>query len=313
LVVLIAIGVGGALSNLAELIQKGSVTDFLLIHNLGDFSAGDLLAMVGFSGALVLSATPDRVGVRKRFIVFTIGVAALSLVSVPMIRPPLNHILPLTFLLASLVWLIGYLWWRIRTGNQLLATLARVVPPDPGPETDRALADLELALRNNLHRDIAASGRALNKLAIAYAKFSRKDDLRRIADQLMRTAEEVDNDAMRARALEYLGFASFLEDDVMHANRLWRESLQLTNQQRNDAHSLRLLANIAGSDAELGRLGDAERTYLSAISLAQRLGSSDAEAELREAMNRVETAQSEHSRMGSGTFGTDGQHPDQPE
>ena len=292
LVAAIAIGSGGALSNFAELLQKGSVTDFLLIHRLGDFSAGDFLMIMGCAGSLVLLVSPDYVGVRKKHIALAIVGVVGSLIALPLIRAPLNHLVPLALLLAGLAWLSGYLWWRVRSGNQLLGTLARDVPPDPGPETDRVLEALELALRNSTHVDLDASARALARLANAYRTLGRREDLRRISDAFLRTADEVQNDRMKAWALDYLGAAHYLENDPALANVLWQESLLLANQQGDDRHKLRLLASIARAEVELDRSEDAERTYASALDLAERLGITEMAARLRHELSLVGPSES---------------------
>jgi len=292
IVAAIAIGSGGALSNLAEWLQKGSVTDFLLIHDLDDFSVGDFLMIAGYALALVLLVSPDYVGVRKRHIVLAIGVVVVSIVALPLMRSPLNHLLPLGLLLAGVAWLTGYLWWRVSVGNRLLGTLASDVPGDPGTETNRVLEDLELALQRSTHIDLAASAWALDTLAYAYRGLGRPEDLRRTSDAYLRTAEEVKSDRMKAWALDYVGAAHSLEDVQARANLVWQESLVLANQQGDDRHKLLLLANIAWAEGELDRADDAQRTYASALDLAERLGNTEMASRLRNAISLVRPSES---------------------
>lgn len=287
LIVSIAVLSAGVLSNFVELLQRGSVTDFLLIHNLGDFSAGDFLSVIGVAATFVFLVPPDYIAVRNRHVLFAIGAFVVSLIALPLIRPPLSHVFPLGVLLASLVWLGSYLLWRVSVGNRVLETLASDVPHDSGPQTGRVLEDLEAVLQNSTHTDLAASARALAKLADAYWRLRRPEDLRRTSDTYLRVAEEVNNDRMKAWALDCLGFVYCLEDDPAQASRAWQESLRLANQQRDDRHKLLLLANIGWAEVELDRTDDAQRTYASALDLAERLGNTEMTSRLRHALSLV--------------------------
>jgi hypothetical protein len=277
----IALVAGAAASNLVEFVQKGSVTDFLLVRDVGDFSAGDIAMIVGCAGSIVLWVAPDQVAVSKRHIAIALAAAGISLTALPFVRAPLNHLPFLAVLLASISWLVGYFVWRMRIGSQLLATLTRDVRVDEGPETDLLLRDLETALSNNLHRDLAASKGALAKLANAYTKLGRRDDLRRTADAYLGVAEDVDNDRMKAWALHHMGSSWVLGGDLGEADRVWRQALRLAEQQSDDPHRVRLLGDIAWIEAEMDKPGDSRATYLSAIDLADRLGDAEMASRLR--------------------------------
>ena len=248
--------------------------------------------LIGYAAAIALLASPDYVAVRRRHIAMAIGGVVVGLAATPLIRAPLNHLYPLTLLVASVDWLGPYFWWRIAAGSQLLGTLATDVPHDPGPETDRVLEDLELAVQASAHADLAASAWALAKLANAYRSLGRPEDLRRTSDALLRTAQEVDNDRMKAWALDYRGAAYSLEDEPAEAHLVWQESLLLANQQGDDRHRLLLLANIAWAEVELDRTNDARRTYASALDLAERLDNTDMAFHLRHALRNVGASES---------------------
>jgi len=292
LLIAIAIGSGGLFSNLAELLQKGAVTDFLLVGNLGDFSAGDLLMVVGTAWAIVQLISPDYVQVRSSHTLIATGTVLVSIIALPLIRPPLNHLPALALLLAGLIWLTTYFRWRLSVGKRVLGTLAAIVPSDPGPDTDQALEELEHAVQNSAHTDLTASARALAKLADAYARLERGEDLRRTSEAYLRTAEEVKSDRMKSWALDYLGVALSLRDDPASANRVWQESISLANHQGDERHRLRLLVNIGWAEVELDRWEDAQRTYTSALQVAERLGQVEMASYVRDRLNFVRGSES---------------------
>jgi hypothetical protein len=280
----IALVVGSAACNLVEGLQKGSVTDFLLVGD-GDFNAGDIVMIVGIASLFVLWLAPDHVAVTKGHIAVALGAAGISLVALPLVRAPLNHGPFLAVLLASLTWLAGYVVWRIRIGSQLLVTLSRDVKASASRETDLLIQDWELALSRNLHRDLAASRGALAKLAGAYTELSRRDDLRRIADVYLGVAEDVDNDRMKAWALHHLGSTLVLGGDLKEADRVWRQALQVSERQSDDRHTARLLGNIAWIEAQMDKPVDSQRTYRLAIKLAEHLGDADLASQLKHDVN----------------------------
>ena len=88
---------------------------------------------------------------------------------------------------------------------------------------------------------------------------------------------------MKERALHHLGTVASLGGDYVKAIRLWRESLQLADEQHNDRHKLRLLLNVAWAEGQLEKLDDSQRTYSSALDLAERLGDTEAVFHIRNA------------------------------
>jgi hypothetical protein len=263
--------VGASVCNLVELAQKGSITDFLLVGGVADFNAADIVLVVGYASLLAASA-PDHLAVKKVHVVVALAAAIISLVALPFVGEPLNHLPFLVVLLASLIWITEYVVWRVRIGSRLIATLSRDMQAGASVENDLLLGDWELALSRSLHRDLSASWTALAKLASAYSTLGRQDDLRRIADEYLRMAEDVDNNRMKSWALHHRGSSLFLAGDLMDADRLWRQALQLAEQESDDRHSARLLGYIAGLEAQMDKSADSQRTYRSAIELADRLG-----------------------------------------
>jgi lipoprotein signal peptidase len=284
LLIAFALVVGSVACNLLEGLQKGSVTDFLVVGD-GDFNAGDIVMIVGIASLLVLRLAPDHVAVTKGHIAVALGAAGISLIALPLVRAPLNHLPFLVALLASLTWLVGYVVWRMRIGSQLLATLSRDAQASASLETDLLIRDWELALSRNLHRDLAASGRALAKLAGAYTRLGRRDDLRRIADAYLSVADAVDNHRMKAWALHHLGSYWVLEGDLKEADRVWRQALQMAEQESDDRHTVRLLGNIAWAEAQMDNPVDSQRMYRTAINLAEHLGDADLASRLKHDAN----------------------------